>query len=127
MVIAELVGLLDLKVGVVDTSLDSVEETCLVVPAAEVSSKLTSVLNLDVDLLDGILVFARPLIFDVPETEFEVVNLALEYVCVPATSDVLLDLPLEALEVLETGSPLNEVIVILFMVPENGDPWVVVS
>ena len=114
-VISELVGLLDLEVGVIDTALDSVEEVCLVVPAAEVPSELMSVLTLDVDLLD------------VPETEFEAVDLAPEVVCVTATSEVPVDLPLEALEVLGTGSPLDEVIVKLFMVPENVDSWLVVS
>ena len=125
--IEELVGLLDLEVGVLDDALDSVEEVCLVVPAAEVPSEFTSVLISDVDLLDGVSDLARPLISDVPETELEVVDLAPESICVPATSDVLMGLPLEALDVLETGSPLNEVMVILSMVPENGDPWVVVS
>ena len=122
MVIAELVGLLDLEVGVVDTALDSVEEVCPVVPAAEVPLEVTSVLTLDVDLLDGVSDLARPLVSDVPETELGVIDPAPEFVCVPATSDVLMDLPLVAIEMLETGSPLDEVTVKLLMVPENGDP-----
>ena len=40
-----------------------------------------------------------------PETELEVVDLATEFFCVPVTSDVLMDLPLEAVEVLGPGSP----------------------
>ena len=126
MVVAELVELLDLEVGVVDTALDSVKEICVVVPAAEAPSEFTSVLALDVDLLNGVSDVARSLISDVPETELEVMDLAPESVCVPATSDVLMDLPLEALEVLESGSPLDEVTVKLLMVPENDDLCVVV-
>ena len=53
-------------------------------------------------------------------------DLAPEFVGVPATSDVLMDMPLEALEVLGTGSPLDEITVKLFVVPEKSDPWVVV-
>ena len=79
-------------------------------------------LILDVDLLDGVSDLARPLISDVPGTESGVIDPAPEFVCVSATSDVLMDLPLVALEVLETGSPLDGVTVKLFMVPENGDP-----
>ena len=119
--VAELVGRLDPAVGVVDTALDSVEEIRPLVPAAEVPSEVTSVLTLDVDLLDGVSDLARPLISDVPETELEVIDPASDFVCVPATSDMLMDLPLEALEVLETGSPLDGFTVKLFMVPENGD------
>ena len=124
--IAELVGLLDLEMGVVDIALDSVEEVCLVVAAAEAPSEFTSVLALDVDLLDGVSDVAGSLMSDVPETELEVMDLAPESVCVPATSDVLIDLPLEALEVPRTGSPLDGVTVKLLMVPENDDFCVVV-
>lgn len=127
MVIAEFVGLLALEVRGVDTALDSVEEMCIVLLATEVPSEPKSVLILDVDILDGVLVFARLLISDVPETELELVNLAPEFVWVPATSEVLMALPLKAFEVLETGSPLDEVIVTLSIVPENVDPWVMVS
>ena len=80
MAIAEFVGLLALEAGGVDTALGSVEEMCIVVLTTEAPSELKSVLISDVDILDGVLLFARLLISDVPETELEVVNLAPEFV-----------------------------------------------
>ena len=127
---SELAGLAGLEVGVVDTVSGSAEEVCLEVKVVELLLELKAALTLDVDVVDGASDAVELSIFDVGELELIEAEAApvdlSDIMCVLLAVDVVVDLILEALDVVETGNVLVGAVVELFPVPETGDPWVVI-